>query len=91
MWMRATLRKEPAFRKGDVIVELDGQPVTGSDDLAEKLSYYAAGGDGRNGHCKGCQRRIRGADNGSDAGCKTLFRILIQNFYKNFSLQAQRL
>lgn len=31
------------LQKGDVIVELDGQPVTGSDDLAEKLSYYAAG------------------------------------------------
>lgn len=31
------------LQRGDVIVELDGQPVTGSDDLAEKLSYYAAG------------------------------------------------
>lgn len=31
------------LQRGDVIVELDGQPVTGSDDLAEKLSYYAPG------------------------------------------------
>ena len=31
------------LQKGDVIVELDGQPVPGSADLAEKLTDYAAG------------------------------------------------
>lgn len=31
------------IQRGDVIVELDGQTVTGEADLIEKLSYYAAG------------------------------------------------
>ena len=31
------------IRRGDVIVEMDGQTVTGGSDLIEKLSYYAAG------------------------------------------------
>lgn len=31
------------IRRGDVIVEMDGQTVTGRTDLIEKLSYYAAG------------------------------------------------
>lgn len=31
------------IQRGDVIVELDGQTVTGEEDLYNKLSYYAAG------------------------------------------------
>ena len=31
------------IQKGDVIVKLDGQTISGEADLTEKLSYYAAG------------------------------------------------
>lgn len=31
------------IRRGDVIVEMDGQTVTGGTDLIEKLTYYSAG------------------------------------------------
>lgn len=31
------------IRRGDVIVEMDGQTVTGGTDLIEKLAYYASG------------------------------------------------
>ena len=31
------------LQKGDVIVELDGQPVTGSDDLAESFPIMQQG------------------------------------------------
>lgn len=31
------------IQKGDIIVKLDGQKVSGNEDLIEKLQYYAAG------------------------------------------------
>jgi serine protease Do len=31
------------IRKGDIIVKLDGQKVSGKEDLIDKLQYYAAG------------------------------------------------
>jgi serine protease Do len=31
------------IRKGDIIVKLDGQKVSGKEDLLDKLQYYAAG------------------------------------------------
>ena len=31
------------IHKGDIIVKLDGQKISGRDDLIEKLEYYAAG------------------------------------------------
>lgn len=31
------------IQKGDIIVKLDGQKVSGKEDMAEKLQYYAAG------------------------------------------------
>ena len=31
------------IRKGDIIVKLDGQKVSGRDDLISKLEYYKAG------------------------------------------------
>lgn len=31
------------IQKGDIIVELDGQKVSGMSDLTEKLQYYEAG------------------------------------------------
>ena len=30
-------------KKGDIIVKLDGQKVSGKDDLVDKLQYYEAG------------------------------------------------
>ena len=42
-----TIPNEPAeqcgIRKGDIIVKLDGQKVSGRDDLIDKLDYYKAG------------------------------------------------
>jgi serine protease Do len=35
--------EEAGIRKGDIIVKLDGQKVSGKDDLLDKLQYYAAG------------------------------------------------
>ena len=31
------------IKKGDIIVKLDGQKVSGKDDLVDKLQYYEAG------------------------------------------------
>jgi serine protease Do len=33
------------MRKGDIIVKLDGQKVSGKEDLFDKLQYYEAGED----------------------------------------------
>ena len=38
-----TAAEAAGIRKSDIIVKLDGQKVSGRDDLIEKLSYYAAG------------------------------------------------
>lgn len=35
--------EKAGIQKSDIIVKLDGQKVTGRDDLIEKLTYYAAG------------------------------------------------
>ena len=35
--------QDAGIQKGDIIVKLDGQKVSGKDDLEEKLKYYAAG------------------------------------------------
>lgn len=35
--------EQAGIQKGDIIVKMDGQKVSGKDDLAEKLQYYAAG------------------------------------------------
>ena len=34
---------EAGITKGDIIVKLDGQKVSGRKDLSEKLQYYEAG------------------------------------------------
>ena len=35
--------EQAGIRPGDIIVKLDGQKVSGTEDLADKLQYYTAG------------------------------------------------
>lgn len=41
--MSDTAAEAAGIQKGDIIVKLDGQKVSGKDDLIEKLTYYEAG------------------------------------------------
>ena len=40
---QGTAAEKAGIQKSDIIVELDGQKVSGRDDLVEKLTYYEAG------------------------------------------------
>lgn len=41
--MSGTAAESAGIQSGDIIVKLDGQKVSGRDDLLEKLQYYVAG------------------------------------------------